>query len=91
MARGFPVSPDGVQVTHQEITPSADALDPRPTSIYAYGDGTVAMTDEDGVSVVYGVPAGGIWIPFSPVKVTAASSGVVVIGLGKASVPIVTA
>ena len=82
--RVFPIVPGGVQVTPVAITPGASLLDPRPTSIFAHGDGTFDMTDEDGVSVTYPSSTAGILLPFSPVKVTAASTGVTIIGWGKA-------
>jgi hypothetical protein len=65
--------PDGIKRTHKLIVPSADFLSPRPDAIYVVADGSATLVDEDGVAIEYALVAGQI-LPFSPVKVTAASA-----------------
>jgi len=62
--------------SHFTITPGASALNPRPRAIYANTAGTVTVEDATGVSVVYNVLAGQV-LPFSAVKITAATATVI--------------
>lgn len=74
--RGYQTSPEGVKVLHFPITPSDDVLDPRPWVLYAAVDLTATLVDENGTALEYVLSAGQI-LPFSPVKVTAASGTLV--------------
>jgi hypothetical protein len=55
------------------ITPSADALSPKPRAIYAATTGSATLVDKNGTSIVYALTAGQI-LPFRPEKVTAATA-----------------
>ena len=71
--RGFATHPDGIKVLHWTIVPGAGDLDPRPHVLYVAAPGDVTIVDEEGTELAYTVTAGQI-LPFSPVKVTAATA-----------------
>ena len=82
MAARFPIVPGGVQVVHFEITPGETVLDPRPTSLWVEGVGAFTILDESGVELEYNNLSPTPY-PFSPVAVTAADTGVRILGWGR--------
>lgn len=61
---------------HYTVTPSNNALSPKPRAIRAMTSGNVTIVDKKGTSIQYAVTAGDI-IPFRAEKITAATATVV--------------
>jgi hypothetical protein len=62
---------------HYEVTPSADALDPKPTALWVNGGGDLVMEDGAGTVVTWEVPAG-VMLPFQPVKILSGTTAQIV-------------
>lgn len=72
MSRGG-YGPEGIKTVHFLLETSADALDPRPTSMRCDVAGTATFVDDNGEDLEYHLVVGEI-LPFSPVKFTAGTA-----------------
>jgi hypothetical protein len=59
---------------HYTIVPSSNQLPVKPRGLFVAVAGNATLVDEAGQSISYPTLIAGSWLPFRPVKVTAATA-----------------